>query len=195
MDSNNVAIESVDYSGLLHALSPRAPLRHCCTGEPSLKLMPGILVPTWSSSICLLHVDLTLLSSNLVLQVLQELLRVCCAGPGALVCVAPKEDSSQALHERWALKVHSRLGGVQATALAQQLVPTPAGNGDTAECLALAQHRKLPRNEQAFVENVPGEAWAIWTTHSIQQAYAGAHSAARTCVCRGQTCQPPCGYI
>ena len=85
-------------------------------------------LPTWSSSICLLHVDLTLLSSNLVLQVLQKLLRVCCAGPGALVCVTPKEDSKQALHERWALKVHGRLGGVQAAALAQQLIPTPASN-------------------------------------------------------------------
>ena len=101
--------------------------------------MQGILVSTWSSSICLLHVDLTLLSSNLVLQVLQELLRVRCAGPGALVCVAPKEDSKQALHERWALKVHSWLGGVQAAALAQQLVPTPADNGDTAKCSGVAR--------------------------------------------------------
>ena len=68
--TDQVAIAIFDHSGLLHALSPQAPLHHCCSEEPSLRLMQGILVSTWSSAICLLHVDLTLLSSNLVLQVL-----------------------------------------------------------------------------------------------------------------------------
>ena len=120
--------------------------------------MLGILLLTWSSSICLLHVDLMLLSSNLVLQVLQELLRVRCAGPGALVCIAPKEDGEQALHEHWAFKVHSWLGGIQAAALAQQLVPTPAGKGDTAARSPLARDLNMPRYKHALMGHVPGEA-------------------------------------
>ena len=156
--------------------------------------MQGVLVPTWSSSVCLLHVDLTLLSSNMVLQVLQELLWVRCGGPGALVCVAPKEDSKQALHERWVLKVHSRLWGVQAAALAQQLVPTSAGNTDNALCSVWARDLNMPRDEHTFMGNVPAKAGVIWTTQT-QQAYAGAYSAARPCVCREQKCRPLCGYI